>query len=67
MLIALFIISAVVLIASAWKRPTALWQRGITLLAAILMLATLVAFTLEYIAQSSHTEESATAQAQLTI
>lgn len=56
MLIALFVLSAVILVGSLLRRPTALWQRAVVFLAAILMLATLVALTLEYLARSSGTE-----------
>lgn len=55
MLIALFIMSAGILVYGVLRRPATFWQRAIVLLAAILMLATLVALTLEYLARSSGT------------
>lgn len=57
MLIALFILSAAILLGSLIRRPTARWQRAIVVLAGILMLATLVALTLEHLARSSGTED----------
>lgn len=63
MLIALFLLSAVILLGSILRRPTALWQRAIVVLAAILMLATLVAMTLEYLARSAQAPEATVEQA----
>jgi hypothetical protein len=51
MLIALFALSALVLIATLLRRPRRVWERLIAAAAALLMLATLVAMALEYVAQ----------------
>ena len=50
MLTVLFVIALVVLAASFFRPPNAMWQRAIVWLAVILLLAVLVAWGIEYVA-----------------
>lgn len=56
MLTVIFLLSAGVLAASIFRRPTALWQRAIVVLAAILTIAVLVAWGIEYVMQSANAQ-----------
>ena len=51
MLTALFALAALVLAAAVLRRPRKLWERIVTALAGLLMLAVIVAWIVEYIAQ----------------
>jgi hypothetical protein len=53
MLIALFLIALAVVVGSMLRPPRALWQRAITVLAVVVMLAVTVAWTLEYLARNA--------------
>lgn len=53
MLIILFGLSLSVMLASALKRPTLLWQKGLLLLAVITFLAVGVAWGMEYFLQGA--------------
>jgi len=61
MLTALFLLAAAVLGASLIRRPTALWQRAVVVIAAILLIAVLVAWGIEYMVQSADTAHPAPA------
>ncbi len=50
MLIALFVLAAVILVGSVIRPPQALWQKAIVLFAVIVLLAVCVAWGLEYLA-----------------
>lgn len=52
MLTLLFALSTVVLIASVFRGPRTLWQRAVVGLAAIVMLAVLVAWGIEFAMQT---------------
>jgi predicted Na+-dependent transporter len=56
MLTVIFLLSAAVLGASVFRRPTTLWQRAIVVLAAILAIAVLVAWGIEYVMQSANAQ-----------
>lgn len=51
MLTALFAVAALIVVASLIRRPRRLWERVAVALAGVLMLAVLVAWGIEYIAQ----------------
>jgi uncharacterized membrane protein len=48
MLLVLFGLSLSIIIASALRRPEALWQRGLLLLAVMTFIAVCVAWSMEY-------------------
>ena len=48
-----FGISLAIIIASAIRRPVLLWQKGVLLLAVIMLLAVCVAWGIEYFLQSA--------------
>ncbi len=52
MLTALFALTTIILIASVLRRPRTFWQRALVGLAAVLMLAVLVAWGIEFIMQA---------------
>ena len=52
MLTALFALSTVILIASVLRRPRTFWHRALVGLAAVLMLAVLVAWGIEFLMQA---------------
>lgn len=56
MLTVIFLIAAAVLVGSIFRRPTAFWQRAIVVLAAIMLVAVLVAWGIEYMVQSANAE-----------
>jgi len=47
MLTLLFLLAAAVLIAAVFRRPRALWQRAVVVVAGIVMLAVLIAWGIE--------------------
>lgn len=51
MLLIMFGLSLVIIIASAIRRPVLLWQKGLLLLAIIMLLAVCVAWGIEYFLQ----------------
>lgn len=52
MLLAIFLVAAAVLVAGFIRPPKAFWQRAITWLAGIALLAVLIAWGIEWIMQS---------------
>lgn len=52
MLTTLFALSTIVLIASVFRPPRTFWQRAFVALAAVLMLAVLVAWGIEFVMQT---------------
>jgi hypothetical protein len=53
MFLIMFGISLAIIIASAIRRPVLLWQKGVLLLAVIMLLAVCVAWGIEYFLQSA--------------
>lgn len=54
MLTSLFLLAAVVLVASVVRRPTKTWQRAVVVLAVIVLVAVMVAWGIEYVMQSEN-------------
>lgn len=63
MLTLLFALSTVVLIASVFRPPRTFWHRALVGLAAILMLAVLIAWGIEFVMQAQTAALTATASA----
>ncbi len=53
MLLIMFAISLAIIVASTIRRPVLLWQKGVLLLAVIMLLAVCVAWGIEYFLQSA--------------
>jgi cell division protein FtsW (lipid II flippase) len=56
MLTAIFLIAAAILAVSVMRPPRATWQRAIVVIAAILLLAVLIAWGIEFALQSTGRE-----------
>lgn len=57
MLTTLFILAAVVLVATLIRRPRTRWERIVVALAAFLMLAVIIAWGVQYVAQNAKAAE----------